>query len=224
MHIAFGHSSKKAHPRYVRIRCPACQNADAEGLAQDVDEELTFFHLIPVYKSHSTFVTCFCGATLLSSRSANELADSDANQTARYLRVRISPIVRALVFGGIVAWLLPVAGLIWNTCAFVGARRHQTWMRRMSLVLLILSAVTSSFLLIPFFLPNDPTKKISPSKAAEPTRTAVSPPAGAGDRASGARGSDKEMKRANQSLLLMPDSVTPAAREPVARSAGPADV
>ena len=158
MHISIGMTSKETDSRQLKINCPVCKKTEVQALARDVTEKLALFHLIPFFVSKSTYVRCSCSAPLLSSQKAHVLAGLDADWASRYIWVRVSPIVKALVFGGIIAWMLPVAGLIWNGCAFAGARRYGGWMKPVSAVFLALSLLTTSALFLPTTGPAEQAK------------------------------------------------------------------
>jgi len=179
MHIVIGISSRETDSRQVKINCPVCHKTETPALARDMTEKLTLFHLVPFFISKATFVGCSCGASLLSSQKANVLANVDSDFGARYLRLRVSPIVKALVLGGLFAWFLPVAGLIWNGCALAAAWRYRGWMQKTSGVLCALSLLTTAALFLPTTGPADPARRKEPNQPLQPTSTAVTPPASA---------------------------------------------
>ena len=67
-----------------------------------------------------------------------------------------------MVLGGIVAWFLPVAGLIWNGSALAGAWRNGGWMKKMAIVFCALSLLTTAALFLPTTGPAPQTKKVVP--------------------------------------------------------------
>jgi len=101
MHIFFGVSSKETDARPVVISCPVCRKPEVRAVARDLTSKLTLFHLVPVFVSKSTVVTCPCGASLLSSQKAAVLEGIDATFGARYIQVRVSPIARTLVLAAL---------------------------------------------------------------------------------------------------------------------------
>jgi hypothetical protein len=107
---------------------------------------LLLFYVIPVFYHTPTLVECSCGTSLVSRLRAKDLAGVGAEFAAHYLSVRISPILKTLVLGGIVAWLIPVIGTVWMGIAYWWSRRYSGWIRNLALVLFLLSLLPTGVL------------------------------------------------------------------------------
>jgi hypothetical protein len=147
MHIGFRMSSSELDSRYVQINCPVCQHAGAGATAVDLRQTLFVLHVVPIFHHRPTIVTCQCSASLVSTLRARDLVGVEPQFAARYLNVRVSPILKALVFGGLVAWMLPVIGSIWTGIGYFWARQHSGWIRTMALAVFVLSLLPTCVLL-----------------------------------------------------------------------------
>jgi hypothetical protein len=107
---------------------------------------LLLFYVVPIFYHRPTLVDCSCGASLLSQLRARGLEMLAAEDSARYLSIRISPILKSLVLGGLIAWLLPVIGTVWMGIAYWWARKYSGWIRSMALTLFLLSLLPTGIL------------------------------------------------------------------------------
>lgn len=62
-----------------------------------------------------------------------------AEDSVRYLSIWMSPVLKSLVLGGLIAWFLPVIGTVWTGVAYWWARKYSGWIRSMALGLFLLS-------------------------------------------------------------------------------------
>jgi hypothetical protein len=109
---------------------------------------LLLFWVVPIFYHAPTLVDCPCGASLVSRLRARDLAGLDAESASRYIYVRISPVLKTLVLGGVIAWILPVIGTVWLGIAYWWSRRYSGWIRTMALLLLVLSLVSTTGLIL----------------------------------------------------------------------------
>lgn len=124
------------------------------------------FHVLPVFHHRPTLARCpHCGAELVAGMTAAHLEQvGDPQHVARYLWIRLPPVLLALVLGGIVAWLLPVIGSVWTGVAYGWSRRYTGWVRTLALVLFVLSLLPTGILLIAPLLPDTPTGSVAPAR------------------------------------------------------------
>ncbi len=141
MLVSFALRNTVADRRIIPIDCPVCRKQNVAAQAQDLRQTLLLLHVLPVFHHRPTLVTCqACGAELVAGMRTADLARvGDPQHVARYLRVRLPLVLRALVLGGIVAWLLPLIGTVWTGIAYGWSRRYTGWVRWMALVLFLLS-------------------------------------------------------------------------------------
>ncbi len=116
--------------------------------ARDPSEKILLFHLLPIWISDVTLINCSCGAKLISSRKARELAELDPSVTATVLERRASLASVVLPMGGIFVWIFPV-GFVWMAGAYYTARKRRGWIKIYTIALLVLSVLTSSVLFFP---------------------------------------------------------------------------
>ena len=139
MHLGFRMASKETDVQSVRIDCPVCGKSSAKAVARDLRQMLFLFYVVPVFYHSPTLVECPCGASLISKLKANHLLGIDTAFASRYLNVRVSPVLKTLVFGGLVAWLLPAIGTVWLGIAYWWSRQYSGWIRSLALTLFLLS-------------------------------------------------------------------------------------
>lgn len=140
-------TSEETDSRPVTIDCPACGRQAVATHATDLRQTINLFFVLPIYRKSQTLVDCPCGGTLVSRLKARDLAGLDSSFAARYLSRRISPMLKTLVLGGLMAWMLPVAGTIWMGVAYGWARRYRGWVRHLALALLVLSLLPTGALI-----------------------------------------------------------------------------
>ncbi|HQF38829.1 MAG TPA: hypothetical protein PK322_06900 [Opitutaceae bacterium] len=177
MLVSFALRNTVADRRVVPIDCPACGKQNVAAQAQDLRQTLLLFHVLPIFHHRPTLVTCHaCGAELVASMKSADLARvGDPQHVARYLRVRLPLVLRALVLGGIVAWLLPLIGTVWTGIAYGWSRRYTGWVRWMALVLFLLSLLPTLGLVLAEAWPDAPPAAAQDAPATLPTRGAPQP-------------------------------------------------
>lgn len=146
IHLGLHISSKEIDRQSVRIDCPVCGQHTVAAEARDLRQRVFIFFVIPVFFHSPTIVDCACGACLISRLKARDLAGIDAGFATRYLSVRVSPVLKTLVLGGLIAWLLPLIGMVWMGVAYAWSRRYSGWIRSLALVLLLLSLLPTCVL------------------------------------------------------------------------------
>ena len=171
MHFGFHVVSKEIDARVLPIDCPACGKHSVSGRARDLRQMLLLFYVVPIFYHRPTLVDCSCGVSLLSRLRARDLEMFAAEDTARYLSVRISPILKTLVLGGLIAWLLPVIGTIWMGLTYWWARRYSGWIRSMALALFLLSLLPTGILVWSEAALS--AHALQPNQALQPTRMLV---------------------------------------------------
>jgi hypothetical protein len=176
-HFAFRVSSKTTDSRSVRIDCPKCGRRDSPATATDVTEKILLLHFVPVVVSHPTYVACACGAKFTASEKAAFLSEREPSLIRNLIKGHVSPVLRALVYGGIIAWMLPLIGLVWASVALYLSRRNQRWMYRPIIALWLLSFVISSLLLINPILEFQHRHQ-TPKQTQDAAPNSVTPPAG----------------------------------------------
>ncbi len=139
MHLGFRISSRTTDEHPLLIDCPKCQTASRPAHAADLRQWLYIFYIVPIFFHKPTVIECECGASLISKLRVAELLELTPSDLARVITRRVSPILKALVYGGIIVWILPVIGTVWMGIAYVWARTYTGWIRTLSLVLLLLS-------------------------------------------------------------------------------------
>lgn len=166
MLVSFSLRTTVADSRTMPIDCPACRSEHVSAQVQDLRQTLLLFHVLPVFHHRPTLAICpNCGAELVAGMKADQLARiGDPQHVARFLRVRLPPVLLTLVLGGIVAWLLPVIGSVWMGIAYAWSRRYTGWVRTLALLLFVLSLLPTGILLIAPLLPDTPPASVAPAR------------------------------------------------------------
>lgn len=178
MHVSLALRTTVADSRIIRINCPVCGKEQVAAQVQDLRQSLLLFHFLPVFYHRPTLAKCLaCGTELAAGMKAADLDRvGDPEHVARYLRVRLPLVLRTLVLGGIVAWLLPAIGTVWTGAGYWWSRRYSGWVRTLALVLFVLSLLPTSGLFLGSLLshpsaedtrdglPSTPARGVPPSR------------------------------------------------------------
>lgn len=169
MHIGFHLISKNTDVKLVVIECPVCGKVCKSARAKDMWQLVLLLYVIPVFYHSPTLVECSCGALLVSRAKARDLQGMDAASAGRCLSKRTSPVLKAMVFGGVIAWFIPVIGIIWTGITYWWARRYSGWIRKFAFGVLLLSFLSTAGMLLAAFVSSanvaPPHKRLRPSAA-----------------------------------------------------------
>lgn len=143
MHIGLHVISKETDSQWIKFDCPVCQRSAVSARARDLRQTILLFYVIPIFYQRTTLIDCTCGTEFVARLKAKEFAALDAHTAKRFMAVRIPLVLKTLVLGGIVAWLLPLIGTVWMSIAYAWARRYSGWIRTLAWILLLLSFIST---------------------------------------------------------------------------------
>lgn len=148
MHIGLHVTSKETDSCWIVFDCPVCERKAVNAPARDFRQMVLVFYVLPIFYHRPTFVDCPCGVKFSARLKASQFAGLDAQFAGRCLSVRVPPVLKTLVLGGVIAWLLPGIGTIWMGIAYWWARRYSGWIRSLALVLFLLSLIPTGALVV----------------------------------------------------------------------------
>ena len=131
--------------RDLIINCPSCHTRGARAVAYDLIETYKV-----VIKHRTTWVKCSaCGKTLYSKLPADELRGLTPEQLESVIVNRTSPIRLVLVIAALVMCIAPIFGIVVAIVALVANLKTPGWLRRLSIVALVMSVlITAAFLIL----------------------------------------------------------------------------
>ena len=132
MHLGIRVRSISTDTRIVDVVCPECGVLYTEVEARDLKQIIYAFYVIPIFFHHPTFVSCPRNHTLISALRCKDLAGLDPQFASKYLRSRISPILKTLVLGGLFTWMIPWLGPFRLCGTYLWARKYSGWVRSLA--------------------------------------------------------------------------------------------
>jgi hypothetical protein len=101
---------------------------------------------IPLLVQRETFVKCSqCGIVRLTPIPLAELGQYSAEELTPHLRQRVSIVVKVLAMASLLMFFIPVFGLILSGIGLLVSYRVGGWPKRVSLIGLGLSVISSIF-------------------------------------------------------------------------------
>ena len=129
--------------RDIRINCPACGAKSVAAISFNEEEKL---HGITV--KTTTWVKCqACGKHLYSKLSPEELSGRSPADLESFVVVRTSLIASSMAILAILLCVVPVLGLCLAVVSTVVNARRRGWARMLSLVALVISLLTSGWMI-----------------------------------------------------------------------------
>jgi hypothetical protein len=130
----------------VTIDCLWCGRQGTNAQSHERTEWLTLFHFLPLFSFHTVFVRCdSCRKDMVAKCSLAELAQGNPLTLKHLLVKRVSFVGKVCIVLGLLLCWAPMVGLIPAIIGFVYGRRHEGWMKKMSLLGLILSLLSTLF-------------------------------------------------------------------------------
>jgi hypothetical protein len=148
MHLGLHVLSKETDSRSILIDCPACGKQRMPARARDLRQTILLFYVVPIFYHRPTLVDCACGASLVSRLKAKDLVQAGPDLSNRYLSLRIPPVLKTLVVGGLITWILPIIGTVWLGIAYGWSRRYSGWIRSLAFLLFLLSLLSTGALIV----------------------------------------------------------------------------
>ena len=117
----------------ITIDCPACKSASVGASAEAVEEQNSFFWVVPFFTTRWVNVSCgACGKRFGSPRSCDELARMPRAEVSQLLATwqdtHVEFLVKFCVIVGLVLSVIPVMGLIFAAIGLAFTyRRRTTW-------------------------------------------------------------------------------------------------
>jgi len=108
----------------IRFMCPRC-NKTTGGESFTRRDQFYLLHFIPLFATNNTYVTCStCKMALLSSLSAQELAQHKGMDVTNYLRPAYSLVTTVVVIAGFLLFMIPIFGLVMPVIATIATWKH----------------------------------------------------------------------------------------------------
>jgi hypothetical protein len=127
----------------VRFNCPRCR-LDSSARSYERKETMGVF-FIPLITQRERYVECCsCGTTRLTRLPLEELDRYTADELGPHLQQRVSFIVKFLVVVSLLLFFVPIVGLVMGLIALIATYRTGGWLKRLSLIGLVLSALVTS--------------------------------------------------------------------------------
>ena len=144
MHLFLKTRVKEDRGSDVVINCLWCNRQGVSAHTRQRTEWLKLFHFIPIARFRTVFVKCSaCGKDMIAKCSLEEVVNSNP-LTLKYLLVkRVSFVGKVCIALAVLLCWAPLIGLIPSVIGFLYRNEFQNWVRKMSLVVLIISILST---------------------------------------------------------------------------------
>ncbi len=147
MHLGLTSSVEKSAPITVTVNCRACGAQKITAVAVNRIERFKLFHVIPIGTARTTLVTCpKCHVDMKSSVRAEELRRYPPGELARFLNVRVSPVLILLLISAVPTLVVPWVSLILSGAALAMGWKHGGAVRKIAL-----AEIVAGFILLGLF-------------------------------------------------------------------------
>ncbi len=144
--------TQEARGPEVEFDCPACNTRKAKGNTTESTEQLNLFFFIPIMKLRNTYVTCMnCKAKLACRAPLARLAEMPPEEITGAVRYGASGVGKLLAVLALLTCLIPFAGLLVSGIAAFINKGTKGWAVALSLLGVILGAVSSLGTLVVMF-------------------------------------------------------------------------